>query len=82
VHGELVGLGYKVAASTVWKVLHQAGVDPPPPSGTVRGAKCARGDDSGKSCNAIQVAGARRLPSEVVCCNPDRGRWPMDSRVG
>jgi putative transposase len=30
VHGELVGLGYKVAASTVWKVLHQAGVDPAP----------------------------------------------------
>src|SRR4051794_14500579 len=30
VHGELVGLGYKVAASTVWKILHQAGVDPAP----------------------------------------------------
>jgi putative transposase len=30
VHGELVGLGYQVAASTVWKILHQAGVDPAP----------------------------------------------------
>jgi transposase InsO family protein len=28
--GELVGLGYQVAASTVWKILHQAGVDPAP----------------------------------------------------
>ena len=30
VHGELVGLGYQVAPSTVWKILHQAGVDPAP----------------------------------------------------
>ena len=30
VHGELVGLGYKVSASTVWKILHTAGVDPAP----------------------------------------------------
>jgi hypothetical protein len=29
-HGELAGLGYQVAASTVWKILHQAGVDPAP----------------------------------------------------
>jgi transposase InsO family protein len=30
IHGELVGLGCQVAASTVWKILHQAGVDPAP----------------------------------------------------
>jgi putative transposase len=30
VHGELVGLGYQVAASTVWKILHHAGIDPAP----------------------------------------------------
>ncbi len=30
VQGELVGLGYEIAASTVWKILHQAGVDPAP----------------------------------------------------
>jgi transposase InsO family protein len=30
IQGELVGLGYLVATSTVWKILHQAGVDPAP----------------------------------------------------
>jgi hypothetical protein len=30
VHGELVRLGHTIAASTVWKILHQAGVDPAP----------------------------------------------------
>lgn len=30
IHGELLGLGYRVAASTVWKILNEAGVDPAP----------------------------------------------------
>jgi hypothetical protein len=30
IHGELAGLGYNVAPSTVWKILKDAGVDPAP----------------------------------------------------
>ena len=30
IQGELARLGYQIAASTVWKILHQAGVDPAP----------------------------------------------------
>ena len=30
VHGELAGLGYQIGASTVWKILHTAGIDPAP----------------------------------------------------
>jgi hypothetical protein len=28
IHGELLVLGVKVAASTVWEILHEAGIDP------------------------------------------------------
>jgi putative transposase len=30
VHGELAGLGYRIGASTVWKILRIAGIDPAP----------------------------------------------------
>ena len=30
IHGELTGLDYKVAPSTVWRILKDAGIDPAP----------------------------------------------------
>jgi transposase InsO family protein len=30
IHGELTGLGYTVAPSTIWKILKDAGIDPAP----------------------------------------------------
>ena len=30
IHGELTGLGYTIGASTVWQILHDAGIDPAP----------------------------------------------------
>lgn len=30
VHGELAELGYQIGASTVWTILHAAGIDPAP----------------------------------------------------
>jgi hypothetical protein len=28
IHGELAGLGYRIGASTVWKILNSSGIDP------------------------------------------------------
>ncbi|GAA1712056.1 hypothetical protein [Streptomyces yatensis] len=30
IHGELLGLGRKIGASTVWEILQKAGIDPAP----------------------------------------------------
>ena len=30
IHGDTVGLGYQIGASTVWTILHNAGIDPSP----------------------------------------------------
>jgi putative transposase len=30
IHGELCRLGFRIGASTVWAILHRAGVDPAP----------------------------------------------------
>ena len=30
VQGELIRLGHRIAASTVWQILHDAGIDPAP----------------------------------------------------
>jgi hypothetical protein len=38
VHGELLVLGVKIAASTVWKMLDDAGIDPAGPCCLIRGA--------------------------------------------
>ena len=36
IHGELAGLGIKVAASTVWEILRASGIDPVPLENTMR----------------------------------------------
>ena len=42
IHGELVGLGAKIAASTVWEILKNAGIDPTPDEQALAGrSSCA-----------------------------------------
>jgi putative transposase len=42
VHGELLVLEVKVAASTVWEILHEAGIDPAPERGSATWADFLR----------------------------------------
>ena len=42
VHGELLVLGVKVAASTVWEILHDAGIDPAPDRSSTKWADFLR----------------------------------------
>ncbi len=42
IHGELLVLGRKVSASTVWEILHEAGIDPAPERVTTTWAQFLR----------------------------------------
>jgi transposase InsO family protein len=47
IHGELAGLGVRVAASTVWEILKDAGVEPAPRRGSVTWASFLRSQAEG-----------------------------------
>ena len=40
IHGELAGLGVKIAASTAWEILKNAGIDPVPLDNVIRLVTC------------------------------------------
>ncbi len=63
VHGELLVLGIKVAASTVWEILHEAGIDPAPERGSATWADFLRSQaEALLACDffeAVTLSGAR-----------------------
>lgn len=63
VHGELLVLGVKVAASTVWEILHDAGVDPAPERSATTWADFLRSQAEGLlACDFLEtvtLTGAR-----------------------
>ncbi len=63
VHGELLVLGVKVAASTVWEILHDAGVDPAPERSSATWAVFLRSQaEALLACDffeAVTLSGAR-----------------------
>jgi putative transposase len=56
VHGELTRLGIKVAASTVWEILKQEGLDPAPDRVSTTGAGFLRSQaDALPACDFIET---------------------------
>ncbi|WP_329375549.1 integrase core domain-containing protein [Streptomyces sp. NBC_01483] len=70
IHGELLVLGVKVAASTVWEILKEAGIDPAPERATSTWADFLRSQaDALLACDfleTITLSGARMYVFAVI----------------
>ena len=69
-HGELLVLGVKVAASTVWEILHDAGIDPAPERSSTTWADFLRSQaDALLACDffeTVTLSGARLYVLAVI----------------
>ena len=70
IHGELLVLGIKVAASTVWEILRQAGIDPAPDRASTTWASFLRSQaDALLACDffeTVTLGGARLFVLAVI----------------
>jgi transposase InsO family protein len=70
VHGELLVLGVKIAASTVWEILHEAGIDPAPERPSTTWADFLRSQaDALPACDFVEpvtLTGARMYVLTVI----------------
>ncbi|WP_435864136.1 integrase [Streptomyces mirabilis] len=70
IHGELLVLGVGVAASTVWEILQEAGIDPAPERATSTGADFRRSQaDALLACDFLETVtlpGARMYVFAVI----------------
>jgi putative transposase len=80
VHGELLVFGVKVAASTVWEILHDAGIDPAPERSSTTWADFLRSQAEGLlACDffeTVTLFGAR------LYARGDRARQPENQDPG
>jgi transposase InsO family protein len=70
IHGELLVLGVKVAASTVWEILHDAGIDPAPKRTSSTWARFLRSQAQGLIAadffETVTLAGTRLYVLAVI----------------
>ena len=70
IHGELLVLGIKIAASTVWEILRQAGIDPAPERASTTWASFLRSQaDALLACDffeTVTLSGARLYVLAVI----------------
>ena len=75
IHGELLVLGIKTAASTVWEILHDAGIDPAPERTSTTWADFLRSQaDAMLACDFFETVtlGGSRLYVLAVIEHPTR----------
>lgn len=81
VHGELLVLGVKVAASTVWEILHDAGIDPAPERSSTTWADFLRSQAEGLlACDFFETVTLSGAQLHVV--GGDRARQPENHDPG
>jgi hypothetical protein len=70
IHGELLVLGIRIAASTVWEILHDSGIDPAPERTSVTWADFLRSQaDALLACDffeTVTLTGARLYVLAIV----------------
>jgi hypothetical protein len=66
IHGELAGLGYRLAASKVWRILKQANIDPAP----LRSGPRAGPDRTGTDGPTFAAAGRTGLGRDLSLVGP------------
>ncbi len=57
IHGELVGLGHQIGASTVWQILKDAGIDPAPTRTSVTWSQLLR-SQAAVACDFVTIDSA------------------------
>ncbi|MGJ3558175.1 hypothetical protein ACR6C2_01345 [Streptomyces sp. INA 01156] len=85
-HGELLVLGIKVAASTVWELSQEAGIDPAPERGSstwadfLRPGRCPVGLRLHRGGHPDRCPSARARPSSSTQAGPHPGRHRASDR--
>jgi transposase len=79
-HGELLVLGVKVAASTVWEIVKEAGIDPAPMRASSTWAEFLRSQaDALLACDSLETV---TLTGTRMYVRGDRARQPPDPYPG
>jgi putative transposase len=81
VHGELCRLGYTIGASTVWAILHRAGVDPAPKRSAITWRQFLRAQAKGVLAVDLLHRGHGVAQTPVGAVR-DRGRLPPGPCAG
>ena len=80
IHGELLVLGIKIAASTVWEILRQAGIDPAPERTSTTWADFLRSQADAACLRLLRDRHLERRPP--VRAGGHRARHPADPDPG